>query len=90
MKIAATVRITISEMLAPSGMSLPWMPIQNNPGGEHMGAVERAAGGEMRTMSKLAKVTISEQRGDRHDVRIIRIVTYHALPPVGAVDGGGS
>ena len=46
---------------------------------------------KMRTMSKLAKVTISENSAViAMMLRIIGSVTYHMrLPPVGAVDGRG-
>src|SRR6266581_4330789 len=79
MNIAATVRIGTmnSETLAPSGMSLPWMPIQN---AQVANTCVRSSGPpavRMRTMSKLANVTISENSAVMAMMlRIIGKVTY--------------
>ena len=67
-----------SETLAPSGMSLPWMPTQN---AQVANTWVRSIGPpavKMRTMSKLAKVTISENSAViAMMLRIIGSVTYH-------------
>ena len=93
MKIAAIARIGTmnSETLAPSGMSPPSMPIAERPGGENMGMVERTAGGQDAHDIEIGEGDDQrKQRRDRDDVAHHR--QRHvpdALPPVGAVDGGG-
>src|SRR5262245_30486568 len=88
MKIAATVRIGTmnSETLAPSGMSRPWMPTQNAQVANTWVRSSGPPAVRMRTMSKLAKVTISENSAViAMMLRIIGRVTYqmrcHQLAP---------
>ncbi len=67
MNTAATVRIGTmnSETLAPSGMSLPWMPIRNAQVAKYVGAVDRAAGGEDANDVEIGEGDDQrEQRGD--------------------------
>src|SRR5262249_26855791 len=80
MNTAATVRIGTmnSETLAPSGMSLPWMPSQNAQVAKTWVLSSGPPAVRMRTMSKLAKVTISENSAViAMMLRIIGSVTYH-------------
>src|SRR5262249_33690978 len=80
MKMAATVRIGTmnSETLAPSGMSLPWMPTQNDQVAKTWVRSIGPPAVRMRTMSKLAKVTMSENKAVMAMMfRIIGSVMYH-------------
>src|SRR5262245_39593913 len=80
MNTAATVRIGTmnSETLAPSGMSLPWMPIQNAQVAKTWVRSIGPPAVRMRTMSKLAKVTIRENSAVMAMMlRIMGSVTYH-------------
>src|SRR5215468_1042290 len=88
MKTAATPRIGTmnSETLAPSGMSLPSMPTRNAQVAKMWVLSSGPPAVRMRTMSKLAKVTISENSVViAMMLRIIGRVTYqircHQLAP---------
>ena len=75
-----------SETAAPSGMSLPWMPSQNDQVANTWVRSIGPPAVRMRTMSKLAKVTISENSAViAMMLRIIGSVTYqmrcHQLAP---------
>src|SRR5215471_17130844 len=88
MNIAATARIGAmnSETLAPSGMSLPSMPTRNAQVAKIWVLSSGPPAVRMRTMSKLANVTISENSVViAMMLRIIGSVTYqmrcHQLAP---------
>src|ERR1700733_2571730 len=88
MKIAATARIGTmnSETLAPSGISLPSMPMRNAQVAKMWVWSSGPPAVRMRTISKFAKVTISENSVViAMMLRIIGSVTYqircHQLAP---------
>src|SRR3954469_2173166 len=88
MKIAATARIGTmnSETLAPSGMSLPSMPMRNAQVAKMCVWSSGPPAVRMRTISKFANVTISENRVViAMMLRIMGSVTYqmrcHQLAP---------
>ena len=75
-----------SDTQAPSGMSPPWMPSQNDQVANTCVLSIGPPAVRMRTMSKLAKVTISENSAVMAMMlRIIGSVTYqmrcHQLAP---------
>ena len=75
-----------SDTLAPSGMSPPWMPTRNAQVANTCVVSSGPPAVRMRTMSKLAKVTISENSAVMAMMlRIIGSVTYqmrcHQLAP---------
>ncbi len=67
-----------SDTQAPSGMSPPWMPSQNDQVANTCVLSMGPPAVMMRTMSKLANVTISENSAVMAMMlRIIGSVTYH-------------